>query len=374
MMRRMRAAAAGHAGNRPGSATQPVPPSGRRNGARKAMGKAGAGGPGTAAERSRPRKQRRKASGSGAAAAKRRRRRRGYAAARQPRRVIAPQRETGSSAAQAEAAYARGLAEGRYEGGERLLEQAAPPGLLLAGVELPQVIALGVEALRPTLVPAVEIGTVWQEMMDAMDTSQPYALVRLGDGELLALAHDLVLDTESIRREAPFVANAGIDLPDHAARGALADAVRRANVVGVPTSRRPHFQPLLQPALARLGIDYRQLRLTDSTINYSLYQTGLLPRLLEGRRVLAVGNEAPGMAERLQAMGVTVTGVIAPVNGFPDIDRVIGEASGSAFDIALVSAGIPAVVIAARIATELGKAALDFGHMADQIARGDVRF
>src|SRR5690606_21740062 len=147
----------------------------------------------------------------------------------------------------------------------------------------------------------------------------------LGDGEMLALAHDLVIDTATILREAPFLAYAGITLPDHASRGLLADAVRRANVVGLPSSRKPYYQPLAVPALSSHGIDIRALRVTDSTINYILFLTGLLARLLHGRRVLAIGNEAAGMAERLQGSGITVTGVISPVRGFPDIDRVIGE-------------------------------------------------
>ncbi len=289
-----------------------------------------------------------------------------------PQQPLPVREPNGSTEQQAAEAYARGLNDGRYEGGEYLLEQAAPPGLLLAGVELRHAIALGVEALRSTLIPIVDVGTVWQELEAALQQGQPYAVVRLGDGELLALAHDLVLDAAAIQREAPFLSYAGIDVPDHAARDRLAEAVRHANMVGVPTSRRPFYQPLLIPALNSHGIDIRSIRVTDSTINYSLYQAGLLRRLLEGRRILAIGNEAYGMAEKLRAMGLHVTGVITPIQGFGDIDRAVEEARACEFDIALVSAGIPAVVIAVRIATEMGKVALDFGHMADQIVKGQV--
>jgi hypothetical protein len=331
----------------------------------------------TAAEPKR-RKRRRKKAGTGLTAVKRSRQRRGSPRRRHGRRheekrAAASLPHEGSTEQQAKVAYVRGYADGRYEGGEQLLEQAAPPGLMLAGVDLRQVIALGVEALRPTLIPVVDAGTVWNEMEEAIQNGQPYSVVRLGDGELLALAHDLVLDTATIRREAPFVSYAGIELPDHAARSLLAEAVLRAHVVGVPTSRKPYYQPLLVPALSSHGIDIRSLRVTDSTINYTFYLEGLLTRLLQGRRILAIGNEAAGMAERLRGSGMIVAGVISPVKGFPDIDRVIGEASAAAFDIALVSAGIPAVVIASRISSELGKVALDFGHMADQIAKGQVQ-
>ena len=324
------------------------------------------------------RKKRRKKIDTGHAAVRRRRLsrrrlRRRAVRANGENRTAASLIQEGSAEQQAKEGYARGYADGRYEGGEHLLEQAAPPGLMLAGVDLRQVIALGVEALRPTLIPVVDVGTVWNEMEDAIHGGKPYSVVRLGDGELLALAHDLVIDTATIRREAPFLSYAGIEIPDHASRGSLAEAVLRANVIGVPSSRKPYYQPLVVPALSSHGIDLHALRVTDSTINYTLYLSGLLARLLHGRRILAIGNEAAGMAERLRGNGIAVAGIITPVRGFPDIDRVIGEASAASFDIALVSAGIPAVVIASRIASELGKVALDFGHMADQIAKGQVQ-
>jgi hypothetical protein len=262
------------------------------------------------------------------------------------------------------------LERGRYEGGELLLESAVPAGFTLGDLTLQDVIAAGVDVLRPRLLPLIDAAGVFHEFEAALAEGRPLSVVRLGDGELLALSHDKVYEAAVVRREAPFLAGAGMAVPDHAARDRLAAAVRQASIVGVPLSRRRHYGPLLGPALGANGIDIRSLRLTESTINYSLYQTGLLARLLQGRRVLVIGNAAPGMAARLAQAGFAVTGVIAPVRGFSDIDRVIGEAAAArdSYDLALVAAGIPAVVIAAQLAAEFGKAALDFGHLADQIA------
>jgi hypothetical protein len=61
------------------------------------------------------------------------------------------------------------------------------------------------------------------------------------------------------------------------------------------------------------------------------------------------------------------------VNGCGDIERVMDRIRGIDFDIALVSAGVAAVVIVSRIASRLGKVAVDFGHMADIIGKGEVR-
>jgi hypothetical protein len=43
------------------------------------------------------------------------------------------------------------------------------------------------------------------------------------------------------------------------------------------------------------------------------------------------------------------------------------------FDIALVAAGIPAVILCYRIAGELGRVAIDFGHLADKLVTGELQ-
>ncbi|WP_258881601.1 GT-D fold domain-containing glycosyltransferase [Paenibacillus sp. sptzw28] len=270
-----------------------------------------------------------------------------------------------------ESAFTAGYELGKYEGGEQWLEQLVPANVLLPEVTLQEVIAAGVERLRPMLYPLIDVQDVYAEMEQAIVSDRPCAVVRLGDGELLALSQGGVYDVETVKREGRFLPYAGVDPPDFAARDQLALAVRHAQIVGVPQSRRKHFQPLLHPVLRSHDIDAGSLRMTNSTINYGLYQAGLLTQLLTGRKLLVIGNAASELARVLTGRGYTVSGVISPVKGFPDIERVMAELRDSDFDLALVSAGIPAVILCWRIAAERGKVALDFGHMADMIVNGN---
>ncbi|WP_245948187.1 GT-D fold domain-containing glycosyltransferase [Paenibacillus sambharensis] len=256
----------------------------------------------------------------------------------------------------------------RYEAGEKLVEDLMPPGMMLPALSLRDVVSAGIQQLAPQLLPLLGTQEVFERLEASIRERSPLSVVRLGDGELLALAQGLVYEPEEISRKAPFLSNAGVKVPDFGARERLAEAVRQADITGVPVSRRAHFQPLLFQVIQQHGISLHGLGLTTSTINYSLLQEGWLSRLLEGRRVLVIGNTAPAFARRLEQNGVQIAGIIAPVAGFPDIDRAIQEASGVDCDLALVSAGIPAVVIAQRLAAEQGKVALDFGHAADQVA------
>lgn len=247
-----------------------------------------------------------------------------------------------------------------------------PYGVILPDISLRDVIAAGVERLLPLGIGLTSTIEVYNELETAIRDRTPYSVVRLGDGELMALAQDIVIPAEQTAVQAAFLPYAGVTPPDIASRNLLATAIRQATMVGVPLSRRKQFQPLLYPVLRGHHLDLRSMRLTTSTVNYGLYQEGLLQRLLQGKNLLLIGNASPALAELLVARGYRVTGVISPVRGMADIDRVVMEAGGVDFDLALVAAGIPAVVIASRIAVELGKAALDFGHLADGIIKREL--
>ncbi|SEN75807.1 GT-D fold domain-containing glycosyltransferase [Paenibacillus sp. OV219] len=269
-------------------------------------------------------------------------------------------------------AFSAGYELGKYEGGEHMLEQALPLQLLLPEISLQEVIALGASQLVPRCLPLLGVHEVYGEMEQAIHERRPCSIVRLGDGELLTLAQDVVYDADTISREGTFLPYAGVVPPDLEAREQLVQAIRGAGIVGVPQSRRKHFHPLLHAVLRANHIDLGQLRLTSSTVNYALQQSGLLSRLLAGKNLLVIGNTAPALVHVLAQHGCTISGMITPVRGVKDVDRVVQEAHGVHFDLALVSAGIPAVIICTRIANELGRVALDFGHMADSIVKGQL--
>lgn len=271
-------------------------------------------------------------------------------------------------------AFGEGYRKGLYDGGEAILDSMLPPFRILPEIPLRTVIEKGLEQLRDQLLPLMEPEAVFAELSAALNERRPLSVVRLGDGELLTLAQETVLSFDQVLREGPFLSRSGVQVPAPEARNLLAESIRRAHIVGVPTVRMPNFLPLLFPSLRGCGIDCRELRLTASTINDMLCHTGHLAKLTAGRRVLLVGNTAPKLAEVLTAHGVAVVDIVSPVQGMQDIPRVMGEIRVRDFDLALVSSGIPAVVIAERIATELGKVSIDFGSMADRIGQGEVPF
>lgn len=275
---------------------------------------------------------------------------------------------TSEQAQEDDLAYTRGYAEGWYGGGEKLLEERLPQDVLIPDLTVAEALAAGVQVLRARGVPLLGPEAVFQELEDALLTKTPRSLVRLGDGELLTLAQDTVMSIQQVREAGKFLSYAGVEVPDLKARDEMAAAIRVADLIGVPLSRRPTFQPLLFAVLRAHNIDPYRLRYTTSTMNYTLEDLGLMGRLMAGRRLVLIGDTAPELAQKLLERGMEVTGIVSPVQGIADTHRVVGEAVSQNFDMALVSAGVAAIPICVHLAAITGKVAIDFGHLANRIA------
>jgi len=274
-----------------------------------------------------------------------------------------------------------GYQRGRYDGEakwrdgvEGIVDSLLPEGVILPEITAEQLIAAGIEQYRPHFYHLIATEQLGNGILQALETKKPLSVVRLGDGELLTLAQGVVLSIDQVKAEGTFLQYAGVDVPDLAARDQLAEAVKQATFVGIPKLRVRNFQPLAFPVFRAHGIDYRSLSLTDSLINYYLYQAGFFSKMVGGRRVLTVGNLAVSFADLLRRNGVNVVDAVAPVHGVKDVPRVMEEVLQRDFDIALVSAGISSVMIAPQIAAGMGKVAVDLGHLADSMLKGEAPF
>lgn len=278
--------------------------------------------------------------------------------------------------------YFRGFKVGYLDGASEIGTVAAeeavtsllPENHILPQYSVRELIRRGLKTCESELIPLLSGPEVADRIEGALEAKTPLSIVRLGDGESLVLAQQTVLDTATIQGRAPWLSMAGVDVPDLAAQAELKEAILRADIVGVPTSRIRDHQPLLFKAFKALEIDWNNLTLTHSIINYIVQKEGLLKDVIAGRSVLLVGNHAQALREVLEAAGVKVSGAIGPVKGVRDAARVMEDVRAHSFDVAFVAAGIAAVIIAERIAGEMGKVAIDFGHLADELIHGQAKW
>ncbi|MGO4110919.1 GT-D fold domain-containing protein [Paenibacillus sp. YAF4_2] len=271
-----------------------------------------------------------------------------------------------------QAGFAKGYQEGKYAGGEAIIDQMLPPDQMLPEVTVEQIIAAGISMYREHSLPLLTVEQVGDRIIHALDEQQPLSLVRLGDGELLTLAQEIVMPVETVRREGKFLEYAGVKVPDLDIRNRLAEAVLGADIVGIPRTRMPNYQPLVSPVFRAYSIPFANRQWTDSLVNYGLCQAGYLMRILRNRRVLVIGNMAEPLSAVLAGSGIAIAGMITPVNGARDAVRIVELARHYDFEIALVSAGIAAVLITEELARLTGKVAIDFGHMANAIVKGEA--
>jgi len=210
---------------------------------------------------------------------------------------------------------------------------------------------------------------VMGRIVDAYKNGKKLSIVRLGDGEALTLAQEIVLPIEEVKKR-EFLSYAGLQVPDLKARNEVVEAIKRADIVGVALNDTPDFTPLLNKSFEAHQIKLDELSLTNACINYFILEGDRLKNFLLQNpkiRVLLIGNATPFLLPIFKELKITVAGMICPVKGLKDWRRVAKMTRRYRFDIALVSAGIAAVPLCPEIAETTGKIAIDFGHAANVI-------
>lgn len=266
-----------------------------------------------------------------------------------------------------EQGYQEGLWYGKVNTFGNLVLEAFQPNEILPGYTIPELMKIAIEQKKNELKKLLTAEEVYYKIESSLEKNIPFSLVRLGDGEGIALAQGYC-KTEEELAEYNFLEYAGITVPDYKARDELAQAVKEADIVGIPTNLIPDFQPLVCKALMFNGINVADLSISSANINQYLFQNRYFKKILvkNNNQVVIVGNKAEKLAKTLEKY-CKITDIITPVHGVKAIPEVIKSLQNSNFNLLLIAAGIPAVIISSKAAKKFNCTALDIGHLADQI-------
>jgi len=223
---------------------------------------------------------------------------------------------------------------------------------------------------------------VLQRIAHALKTKTPLSLVRVGDGENLVLAQQTVWPIETVLKE-PWAGKAnegkkGLRLPNLPLRDAVAESIRKADIVGIlPFGDRTIHAPdyLKRPLTERV---FRHFRIAPKAVchacvNRMLATDPMFWKTLAGRRVAVVTRHADAakriIENRFRGLQVTLT---YPFGDYAQMEPALKALADGRdrYDIALISCGVNAVVLAQRTAEQTGKVALDFGKALHIIAKG----
>lgn len=214
-----------------------------------------------------------------------------------------------------------------------------------------------------------------ERLRQALEHKLPYYIVRIGDGENFVLSQDSVYTMEQTLSQLWVkIANQGrkgVRLPNIEIRDRMVESIKGANIVGIlaqndktirahPNHKRPltdkifhHFA--LQPKAVCNAVVNREL----------IYHKPFWEMLAaQGSRVILVSRWAGGTKQRLIRPPYNLTiPFTLPFERYEMMDDTLAaiESRQDEFDIALVSCGVNAVVLAHEIASRTGKVAVDFG-------------
>lgn len=202
----------------------------------------------------------------------------------------------------------------------------------------------------------------------AIKQNRGFSLARFGIGEISYLSYPAngLLVQEFKRYES----YAGVSNVPEIIRRELVRSLRDADIAGLIAPWR--LDPWAKQTRAVLEqLKFMPSKVCCAWIMQSLLEDGILWSWLSNKKVFLVGRRSKEAENVFKEQGVQITGSIS-LNGYDELIRVQNELqSNQEWEIALISAGIPATILAPRIAKLTQKVAIDFGHALDMILDGE---
>lgn len=188
-----------------------------------------------------------------------------------------------------------------------------------------------------------------------------FSLIRVGDAENQVMAQGSIYTKEEINNI--WWANdekwTGVILPNYKARDRLIASVKEADIVGVlHQSEEYEWKNLSEEIFTYYKIKPRVL--CYAFINVYMVNHPELIDLMKKHRTLLIGKVAPEFAVMLKSrFNINVAGSIT-ISNYYEIPHVLQQAGQIDYEMALISAGSNAVILATTLAQQ-GKVAVDFG-------------
>lgn len=238
--------------------------------------------------------------------------------------------------------------------------------------------------MKPVILGSAQLMDI---ILDALKRREPLPVVSLGATESFVLAQNTVLSMSEIMSHAESrVANRGIKrgqmhrgirFPNLRARDELVIALRNIDIVGYNLTLLTKDEGLLTHKVW----DYYGLWPKYTFESYirrviMLSQKQKFEEMLHQRKVLVICGYAGEVARALHArygnwLGVKVVGAI-PIFEFEELPQVIRQIRLYDFDLALIAAGLNAIILASHIAKVYGKVAFDLGQGMETLITGKV--
>lgn len=225
---------------------------------------------------------------------------------------------------------------------------------------------------------------VFEELRLALEHKKPWSLVRIGDGENRFLAQDSVWSMEQTMKDRwARKANSGkkvkgVTFPNLPLRDLMVESIRQAHVVGL---LQPGDKTILAPVQLKRPLTDRLFAYfklnppatCDALVFRSLAKKADFWTLLRRQRILLITRNAKRFERILKSepyqLQITRTIPFSHCEQMPEALEKIA-AYQDHFDIALISCGVNAVVLAPKVAEHAGKVGIDMGKALTEFLPG----
>jgi hypothetical protein len=239
--------------------------------------------------------------------------------------------------------------------------------------------------LKPVVLNSGELMDV---ILDALKRRLPCPVVSLGASESFVLAQNTILSYKEFMSHAEAgVANVGLKrgqkhrgvrFPNIKARDTLAEALKKTSIIGYNLT----IQDIHSGLLTEKVLDYFNIR-PDYTFEayirrvIMLSQKDKFEEMLSGRNILLICGYADEVKAALDTrlkrkLDFNIVGAVK-IYEFEEIPQVIREIKRIDYDLALLGAGLNAIILAAHIADVHGKVAFDLGQGMETLATGYIQ-
>ena len=230
-------------------------------------------------------------------------------------------------------------------------------------------------------------GELMTKILYALEHHLPCPVVSLGATESFVLAQETVLTTRQIMTHAEAgVANLGIKrghshrgvrFPNLAARDALAEALRDIDILGCNLLiNTPDSGQITKRVMKYHKIEPQYIFEAYIRRVIMFSQKQKFEHMLKGRKILIICGYADEVAAAMnknlkKLLNFEIVGAIK-IHEFEEIPRAKKEIDLLDFDLALLAAGLNAIILAAYIAKFKGKVAFDLGQGMESLITGQI--
>lgn len=218
---------------------------------------------------------------------------------------------------------------------------------------------------------------VLSQVKNALKEKKPFSIVRIGDAENIIMAQRVIFSDAELAglkwlNDPQYnTGERGVSLPNIEQRDRTVNAVHNASIVGI--CKKYHDELIADKSIKReltdKLFDYYKFcpkKLCYVFVNRKIVSQRLFWELLHNYKVLLISRWAPLYWDLLkrtyQSLRPQIVGWI-DITNYNQIDHVLDRAGEYDFDLALISAGTSAIILAPELAKRYGKVAIDFGHV-----------